>query len=142
MARRNEFDLATERARRRQARVPSAIRAHYDRTNSRIIVGLNTDLDISFSPQLVEGLKNAKPPQLERIEITPSGFGLHFPKLDADIYLPALLQGIFGSRRWMAAQLGAAGGQSATPAKAKAARKNGRLGGRPRKTPIGSTIPS
>jgi hypothetical protein len=26
---------------------------------------------------------------------------LHWPKLDADLYAPALLQGIFGSRKWM-----------------------------------------
>jgi hypothetical protein len=27
-------------------------------------------------------------------------WGLHWPKLDADLYIPALMQGVFGSRRW------------------------------------------
>jgi hypothetical protein len=53
--------------------------------------------------------------------------------LDADVYLPALLEGIFGSKRWIAAQLGVLGGRSKSVAKASASRNNGRLGGRPKK---------
>jgi hypothetical protein len=53
--------------------------------------------------------------------------------LDADIYLRALLEGFLGSRRWMAAQMGKAGGRVSTKAKAAASRRNGKLGGRPRK---------
>ncbi|MEO9073864.1 MAG: hypothetical protein ABI286_13025, partial [Edaphobacter sp.] len=60
-------------------------------------------------------------------------FGLHFPQLDADINVPNLLDGVFGSRKLMAARLGAAGGSSRSKSKAAAARANGALGGRPRK---------
>jgi hypothetical protein len=35
------------------------------------------------------------------IEISPSGLGLNFPALDADLYVPALLQGLLGSQAWM-----------------------------------------
>lgn len=42
------------------------------------------------------------------------GLALHWPSLDADI--PSLMQGVFGTKRWMAAQLGAAGGSATTPA--------------------------
>ncbi len=73
------------------------------------------------------------PADLAEIEISPSGFGIHFPRLDADLYLPALLQGVFGSKAWMAAQLGATGGKARTEAKRAAARVNGKRGGRPRK---------
>jgi hypothetical protein len=59
--------------------------------------------------------------------------GLHFPELDADLYVPALLDGLFGSRRWIAAQNGRAGGKVQSEAKAQAARSNGARGGRPRK---------
>jgi hypothetical protein len=62
-----------------------------------------------------------------------AGFGLHFPKLDADLYVPAILEGFLGSRKWMAARLGTAGGSSRSKPKAAAARANGSLGGRPRK---------
>src|ERR1035437_3227235 len=136
MARRDEFGVATKRAKRRRNRIPSAITAHFDRNSGRVVVGLSPDLDVRFSPHLVQGLENAKASQLEPIEITPSGFGLHFPKLDADVYLPALLEGVFGSQRWIAAQLGALGGRSKSVAKASASRNNGRLGGRPKKTAV------
>jgi hypothetical protein len=61
---------------------------------------------------------------------------LHFPALDADLYLPGLLQGFLGSRRWMAAQLGKAGSRATSAAKTAAARANGKLGGRPKKAHI------
>jgi hypothetical protein len=78
-------------------------------------------------------MADAKPVALAEIEISPTGLGLHWPKLDANLYLPTLLQGMFGSKRWMAQHLGSAGGRVRSVAKAEAVRENGRKGGRPRK---------
>ena len=139
MPKRDEFELANQRAKRKRDRIPAAVSAHNDRNRGRIVIGLNTKMDVAFPPTLVQGLENAKPSQLEPIEITPSGFGLHFPKLNADLYLPTLLEGFFGSKRWIAARLGALGGMSTSPAKASASRRNGRLGGRPKR--VTSAIP-
>ena len=133
MAKRDEFERAQMRGERRRANEPYAVDARYDRRQQRIVVQLNSGLQVVFGPQMIEDLQDAKPRDLQEIEITPSGFGLHFPRLDADVYLPGLLAGQFGSRRWMAAQLGQRGGSSRSAAKAAAARTNGRLGGRPRK---------
>lgn len=127
----DEFERASRRVKKKRSDFPSALQARYDHRSGRVEVHLSSRLDVAFSPGDVQGLQNAKPLQLDKIEITPSGFGLYFPKLDADIYLPALLQGFFGSRQWMAARLGAAGGKSRSAAKAAAARRNGNLGGRP-----------
>ena len=88
--------------------------------------------EISFSPRDAQGLETATWEQLREIEIDPPGFGLHFPALDADLYIPALLEGFFGSKRWMAARLGELGGKAKSAAKAKASRANGRMGGRPK----------
>jgi hypothetical protein len=79
------------------------------------------------------------PAQLTKIEISPSGLGLYFPAVDADIYLPVLLEGFLGYRRWMAAQLGKAGGSATSRAKTIAVRANGKLGGRPKKVYAGRT---
>ena len=130
---RDEFSLANQRTKELQARIPRAISAKHDRKTGRIVVHLSSRLIVSFSPSDVEGLENARPSQLNQIEISPSGFGLHFPAVDADIYLPSLLEGFFGSRTWMASRLGQMGGQSKSKAKKAASRTNGRLGGRPRK---------
>lgn len=129
----DDFDLAQKRAERRRIAQPAALAARYDRGRDRIVIDLSTGYEVAFPPRRAQGLERARPSDLESIEISPSGFGLHFPKLDADLWLPALLEGVFGSRRWMAARLGARGGKSKSKAKAQAARTNGRLGGRPRK---------
>ena len=133
MATSDHFELANRRTKELQSSLPRAIGAHYDRTGRRIVIHLSSRLDVSFSPREAQGLEHAKPSQLEKIEISPSGFGIHFPKLDADIYLPSLLEGFLGSKRWMAARLGQTGGKITSPAKRAAARANGKLGGRPKK---------
>jgi hypothetical protein len=94
---------------------------------------LNHGVEFIFPTEIAEGLAGAAPADLAEIEISPSGLGLHWPRLDADLYLPGLLSGMFGSRQWMAAELGAAGGRARSRAKAAAARDNGKRGGRPRK---------
>lgn len=80
----------------------TAISARYDRRIARVVIRLSSGLEVAFSPHDVQGLEAAKPADLDTIEISPSGLGIHFPKLDADLYLPPLLEGLMGSREWMA----------------------------------------
>lgn len=129
-----EMELERAAARMRKKRDGGhALSARYDRRRRRVVVHLSTGIEIAFPTELAEGLAGASPDDLAEIEISPSGLGLHWARLDADLYVPALLRGVLGSRSWMAAHLGAAGGRSRSPAKAKAARENGRKGGRPRR---------
>ena len=116
-----------------QVSPPRAIRARYDRRLRRIVVRYSTGLEVSFSPRDAQGLEKATAAQLERLEISSSCYGIHFPKIDAHLYLPALLLGFLGSRNWIAGRLGALGGKSRSAAKIAAAKRNGRKGGRPRK---------
>jgi len=123
---------ANERGRVLSAALPKAVSAHFDRKSGRIVIQLSSKLTVGFRPADAQGLERARRSQLEDIEISPSGFGIHFPKLDADIYLPALLEGFLGSRKWMASRLGRIGGKSRSKTKTAASRINGKLGGRPR----------
>jgi hypothetical protein len=125
-----EAVAATIRASERLARDPRAIAARYE--DGQIVIDLSTRYRVSFAAERAQGLAGASPSDLAEIEITPSGYGLHWPKLDADLWLPALLEGVFGSRNWMAARLGAEGGKATSDAKAAAARENGKRGGRPK----------
>jgi hypothetical protein len=128
------IEAANRRGAAKKAAYPSVVAARYDRRISRIVISLDTGLDLSFSPRHAQGFEAARPEDLDVVEISPSGLGVHFPKIDADIYVPSLIEGFLGSKRWMAAQNGKAGGKATTPAKSAAARKNGALGGRPKKS--------
>ena len=111
---------------------PRAVTASYVR--GKVTIQLSNGAEFAFPPQIAQGLEGATAEALSRIQISASGLGLHFPELDADLYLPGLLAGVFGSRRWMAAQLGQQGGKARSTVKAAASRENGKRGGRPRKS--------
>ena len=130
-----QFEAAEARGKAR-LEGPRAQDAHYDAGRNRIIVKLTTGIELGFAPSTMEGLQNATTADLKAVEVEAFGLGIHFPTIDADLYVPALLEGILGSKRWMAAQLGAAGGRSRTSAKTAASRENGKLGGRPRKVRV------
>lgn len=117
----------------REQRRGRAVRAKYDPKTGRIVLDLDTGLSLAFRPEATQELCRASARQLADIQITPSGLGLHWPRLDADLYLPALLEGLLGTKKWAAAKLGAAGGSVKSRAKTASARENGKRGGRPRK---------
>ena len=127
-----ELGSANRRGHHLKAIGPVAQSVRYDGRARRVIVEIGSGVDLVFDPRAVQGLENATLMGLKRIEITPSGLGLHFPLLDADVYLPALLEGVMGSRKWIASEMGRRGGAATSNAKAQAARENGKLGGRPR----------
>ena len=128
-----EFEAANQRGVARRATFPSVVAVRYDRRIARIVISLSSGLDVSFAPRDAQGLEHARPADLVDPQISPTGLGVHFPKLDADLYIPGLLEGFLGTRQWIAARMGQSGGKANSEAKALAARANGHLGGRPRK---------
>lgn len=97
-----------------------------------LIVELSNHRRLALPIEDLQGLEAATPEQLAHIELLGSGTGIHFPDLDADFYVPALIEGVYGNRRWMA-QLGRKGGKATSAAKRQASRSNGAKGGRPKK---------
>jgi hypothetical protein len=63
---------------------------------------LKSRATFSFPPEIAQGLAGASPEDLAEVEVTSSGDGLHWEKLDADFSVPALLTGVFGTDAWMA----------------------------------------
>jgi len=104
----SQFDAATQRGDRRMC-APRAIGAHYDAGRNRVIVRLTTGVEIGFAPRDAEGLQNATLDDLKAVEVEAFGLGIHFPTIDADLYVPALLDGILGSARWMETRSKASG---------------------------------
>jgi hypothetical protein len=129
-----EIEAATRRGEASRAQSPQALAARYDSARGLVEIALANGAFFSFPPSLAQALQGATTAQLKAIEVVGAGTGLHFPAIDADLYIPALIEGVFGSKTWMAARMGQQGGLARTDSKAAAARANGKLGGRPRKT--------
>ena len=123
-----ELDASVARGKAAAASEPRASKARFDRRRGRVVVDLANGCTFAFPPRLAQGLENATDDQIARVEILGAGYGLHWEALDADLSIPGLLAGIFGTRAYLAGQAG----RSTSPAKAAAARRNGAKGGRPR----------
>jgi hypothetical protein len=63
---------------------------------------LKSGATFSFPSELAQGLSGASPEDLADVEVTRSGDGFHWEKLDTDFSVPALLAGVFGTAAWMA----------------------------------------
>jgi len=121
------IDAALERGRIARRSEPRALAARYDRHLGRVVVDLANGCTFSFPPALAQGLESATADQLAEVELLGGGYGLHWEALDADLSIPGLLAGLFGTRAFMARHAG----RATSPAKAAAARANGAKGGRP-----------
>lgn len=125
-----QIDAAMDRGRMARLHEPRAEAARYDRELGRVVVELTNGCTFAFPPRLAQGLETATEDQLAQVEVLGAGSGLHWEALDADLSIPGLLAGLFGTKAYLARQAG----RATSPEKAAAARANGSKGGRPRKT--------
>lgn len=126
-----EIDAAIERAKLLDGE-PLAKTAVYIASLKVLMVGLTNGRRLVLPIEDLQGLENATAKQLQNIEILGRGTGINFPDIDAGLYVPSLIEGVYGNRRWMS-ELGKRGGSARTEAKQIASRANGAKGGRPRK---------
>lgn len=115
------------------ANEPRAKAVRYDATRRQVVVDLTNGCTFIFPVDMGQGLAGASNEDLADVQVLGKGFGLHWEKLDADLSIPALVVGIFGSKAWMR-ELVRRGGSAASSAKTAAARANGAKGGRPKKS--------
>jgi hypothetical protein len=127
-----ELDAARARGEALAAAEPRAAAARYDAASGHVVVDLTNGCVFAFPARALQGLAAAADADLAEVEVLASGHGLHWERLDADFTVPGLLMGLFGTRTWMAREQARRAGQTSSPAKAEAARANGRKGGRPR----------
>jgi len=134
-----EIDAAIERA-SAIAKEPRVVRVDYrsGRGLDLLILHMSDGHRCVLPREDLQGLQHAAKTDIANVQIIGSGTGLHWPSLDVDLYVPALLKGIYGTRQWMS-ELGRTGGARTSTAKRRAARANGRKGGRPRQSARRST---
>jgi hypothetical protein len=126
-----EIDAAIERAKLLDGE-PLAKAVKYWPPIKTLLVELTNGRRLAFPIEDLQGLESATARQLQNIEILGRGTGINFPDIDVGFYVPSLIEGVCGNRRWMS-ELGKRGGSAKTAAKRKASRANGKKGGRPRK---------
>jgi hypothetical protein len=97
-----QFEQAQAAAELANLTEPRAIAAYYEPNERTITVRLRSGASFSFPVDIVQGLADAEAQDLNQVEITPMGDGLHWETLDADFTIAGLLAGRFGTKKWMA----------------------------------------
>lgn len=128
---RRSLTRATRAGEERLAKQPRAVKADYDARKARLVVELTNGVILMLPPRLLQGLQEATPAQIAKVELTPLGTGLHWEELDVDLSVAGLASGAFGSKAWMS-ELARYAGSRTSARKAASSRENGKKGGRPR----------
>ena len=97
-----EYDAAVERGRIEFITKPHARAASYDRASGLLVLELYNGCKFSVPARYLQGLEGATDAQIGDFELSGYGYGLYWEALDADISVPGLLQGVFGTARHMA----------------------------------------
>jgi hypothetical protein len=128
---RANFVKASRAGRQAAKTEPRAASATYRAKDEALHVALTNGAKFIIPVKLIPELQKAPVRHIREVEVLGRGGGLHWETLDVDISVPGLIASVFEGPTWLA-ELGRVGGQRSSAAKAAAARKNGRKGGRPR----------
>jgi predicted TPR repeat methyltransferase len=100
-----EIEAALGRAREYAKYARRVVKASYSKATDSLRLILDDGVTCSIPRHLIQGLAGANERELTRIQILGDGTGLLWPLLDVAHYVPGLMQGIYGSERWMAGLL-------------------------------------
>ena len=128
---RSKFARASRAGRLAASIEPRAADVEYRAREHALRVELTNGAAVTLPVKLIPSLGRATARDIRAVEILGRGGGLHWESLDLDLSVPGLLSSVFAGPAWLA-ELGRLGGRRSSAAKAAAARRNGRKGGRPR----------
>jgi hypothetical protein len=96
------FIEATRRGEEELARAPKAVSAKFDRKTKRLVVELKNGVVFMIPTDLIQGLRGASAVDISAVELWMEGMYLHWEKLDVDFRVSSLMNGVFGTPKWMA----------------------------------------
>lgn len=134
-----QFEEATRRGQDALAASPKAKAISYNSKSKRIVIELESGVTAIVPTNLIQILQNATDEQISDVELAVEGLYLRWRRLDEDLFVPNVLQGVFGTRKWInglkehLSEAGKKGGASRSEAKRRSSAENGKKGGRPRK---------
>ena len=128
-----QIDAAIEHARQNKKAGTRILAAHFDRASDAVVVKLSTKATVIVPRKAIPGFASIEPRQLADLTRQSSGLSMWSKAADTGLRIERLLQIAAGPALTTA---GSILGRTSTLAKAAAARKNGRSGGRPRKPAV------
>jgi hypothetical protein len=130
----SEIEKAIEAGKQHQQKEVLAESVEYDPSpgHDYVTLHLNNGHRHLIPREDLQGMEKASPEAIRDVQVTGGGTALHWPQLDLDFYVPALLKNKYGNMHWMQ-HLGRKGGSAKTELKRKTAQANGARGGRPSK---------
>jgi predicted TPR repeat methyltransferase len=96
-----EIDAALAQARKYEKYSRKVVGVVYSKSTDKLRLVLNDGAAYSVPRHLIQGLTDARQADLNRIQILGGGTGLLWPTLDVAHYVPALIQGVYGTEKWM-----------------------------------------
>ncbi|MGH9607316.1 MAG: DUF2442 domain-containing protein [Terracidiphilus sp.] len=96
-----DIDAALARAREYAKYDRRVVKAAYSKATDRLRLVLDNGVTHTIPRRLMQGLADADERDLSRVQILGDGTGLLWPVLEVAHYVPALLQGVYGSEKWM-----------------------------------------
>ncbi len=96
-----QIEQARQRGVEESIAEPRAVKAWYNIDTEKVCIELKTGVEIRVPVRFLQGLEEGTPEQLEKVELVGGGFGLHWESLDADLTVPGIVAGIYGTQNWM-----------------------------------------
>ena len=127
-----EIDAAIAAANEYEPFRPKLASARYNVEDETLALDLATGLRLIVPRALLPAIRDATPEEAASLEVVLDS-AVHWPKLDDGFDLQEFLDDVSGAHARVVLG-GKRGGPARTPKKAAAARRNGRKGGRPRRT--------
>ncbi len=97
-----QFVEAAERGKKFLVESPKALSAKYEPKSKRLVLEINNGATLIVPTENIQGLRGASDTDLSEIELFLEGTTLHWEKLDVDFYISSLMNGVFGTPKWMA----------------------------------------
>lgn len=96
-----EIDAAIRQARIYEKYDQRVVRGTYSDRTDRFLLRMENGVTHVIPRRLLQGLAEAEPAALSRIELLGRGTGLYWPSLDVAHSVSGLLAGVYGSAKWM-----------------------------------------
>jgi hypothetical protein len=96
-----EIDAAIRQARVFEKYDRRVIRVTYSERTDRFFLHMDDGTIHMIPRRLLQGLAEASPTDLQKIELLGGGTGINWSTLDVAHYVPGLLAGVYGSAKWM-----------------------------------------